>query len=92
MKVSTENEEGKVEPVEYNLFESENMRGLTTEERVQYIEKAEGLFTVRLDTYTLPSLLIKILKSMKKNGAIEIKTSRIEKLKTNFANEEIGLD
>lgn len=92
MKVLAADEEGKEEPSEYNLFESENMRRLTTEERVQYIEKAEGLFTVRLDTYTLPSLLIKILKSMKKNGAVEIQTSRIDKLKTNFANEDIGLD
>jgi len=36
--------------------------------------------------------MIKIIKSMKKNGVVEVRTTRIDKLKTNFANEDIGLD
>ena len=52
----------------------------------------ESLYEVRLDSYNLPSLMIKILKSMKKNGVVEVKTSRVDKLKTNFANTSIGFD
>ena len=47
---------------------------------------------MRLDTYTLPSLMIKVIKSMKKNGVCEVKTTRMAKMRTNFKNEEIGLD
>ena len=36
--------------------------------------------------------MMKIIKSMKKNGVVEVKTTRIDKLKTNFANSAIGLD
>lgn len=47
----------------------------------------QSLLTVRLDTYTLPSLIIKIIKSMKKNGVIECTSTCIEKLQTNFSND-----
>jgi hypothetical protein len=42
---------------------------------------------MRLDAYLLPSLLIKIIKSMKKNGVVEVTTSRIDKLHSNFASD-----
>ena len=65
---------------DYSLYESENLRSIPATERSNYLEKAEGLYTVRLDTYTLPSLIIKVIKSMKKNGVAEIRTTRMEKL------------
>jgi len=50
------------------------------------------LFTVRLDEYELPSLLIKVIKTMKKNGVTSIATTRIDKIITNFPNDKIGLN
>ena len=68
------------------------MRPLKEDGRKEYLEKAENLYTVRLDSYTLPSLIIKMIKAMKKNGVVQVRTTRIDKLKTNFANEDIGFD
>ena len=84
-------EEAK-EEVPYNLSESEDLKGLSSEEKKAYVEKAADLWSVRLDAYPLPSLMIKVIKSMKKNGVCEVKTTRIPKMKTNFPNEDIGLD
>ena len=87
-----EAKENDEEPTPYSFHESENLRPLSADERKQYLEKAEGLYTIRMDTYCLPSLMIKMIKSMKKNGVLEVTTTRIDKLKTNFANEELGFD
>ena len=66
---------------------------MSPEEKDEHLAKVgESLYEVRLDTYSLPSLMIKIIKSMKKNGVVEVKTTNIAKLQTNFANETIGLD
>ena len=51
------------------------------------IYQDESLFTFKVDDYMLPSLLIKLLKSMKKNEICEFETTKIDKLHTNFANE-----
>ena len=78
---------------DYDYFESENLRKMEADQKEQYLAKVdESLYEVRLDSYTLPSLMIKILKSMKKNGVVEVKTSKVEKLMTNFANTSIGFD
>lgn len=45
------------------------------------------LYTLRLDSYTLPSLMIKIIKSMKKNGVVEVSTTRTDKMLGNFASD-----
>lgn len=45
-----------------------------------------------MDKYELPSLIIKVIKSQKKNSVCEIKTNRLEKLLTNFPNEDIGFN
>lgn len=59
----------------------------------EYLEKEDSsIFKIRLDSYSLPSLIPKVMKTMKKNGITEITTTRIEKLHSNFVNEEIGLD
>ena len=50
------------------------------------------LFKMRLDSYELPSLIIKVIKTMKKNGVTTIETTRIDKLHTNFKSELLGLD
>ena len=78
---------------DYDYFESENLRKMEADQKEQHLAKVdESLYEVRLDSYTLPSLMIKILKSMKKNGVVEVKTSKVEKLMTNFANMAIGFD
>jgi len=90
-KEEKKEEEAPAEP--YSFHESENLRPLSVEERKHYLSSlASGLYSIRLDSYTLPSLIIKMIKSMKKNGVIEATTTRIDKLKTNFANEDIGFD
>ena len=65
---------------------------MTQEQKEKYLLEAANVWRLRLDSYTLPSLIIKVLKTMKKNGVCEIKTNRVEKLKNNFKNEQIGLD
>jgi tetratricopeptide (TPR) repeat protein len=79
------------EQLPYDYGESENLRSLSTEQKKAYLETA-NLWSLRLDSYALPSLMIKVLKSMKKNGVCEVKTTRVAKMKSNFANEELGLD
>ena len=86
------NDEEHKEQKPYSFEHSENLRPLTQEQKLEYLEKAKGIWKVRLDSYTLPSLIIKVLKNMKKNGVCEIKTTRVEKLRNNFKNDEIGLD
>ena len=64
------------------------MAQATTEEQKQAIANDESLYTFTLDRYNLPSLLIKVLKSMKKNEVCEfIATSHYEKLRSNFTND-----
>ena len=45
-----------------------------------------------LDEYELPSLFIKVIKSMKKSGVVEVTSTRMDKILTNFPNEKIGFD
>lgn len=46
-----------------------------------------SLLTVRIDDYKLPSILIKLVKSLKKNSVVVMETTRIDKLHKNFASE-----
>ena len=50
------------------------------------MQKDEKLFEFELDRYTLPSVLIKVIKSMRKYEISEFITTRVDKLHTNFAN------
>lgn len=45
------------------------------------------LISHRIDTYTLPSTLQKMIKSMKKNQVAVLTTTRIDKLHTNFPSQ-----
>lgn len=88
-----EESKNEEQPKPYDFYDSEDLKPLSIEQRAEYIKKVEdSLFTVKLDKYELPSLLIKVIKSMKKNGVCEIKTTRLDKLLTNFPNPNIGLD
>jgi hypothetical protein len=45
------------------------------------------LITVRIDDYNLPSILIKLIKSLKKNSVAVMETTRIDKIHKNFPSE-----
>jgi hypothetical protein len=78
---------------QYDYYESENIKAMTKEDGEEYLKKIDDeLYSMRLDEYVLPSLMIKIIKSMKKNGVVEVTTKRLDKLQSNFANEQIGFD
>ena len=61
------------------------MRTMTPEERKK-LTSDETLITARIDDYQMPSLLIKLIKSMKKNSVAEMTTTKIDKLHRNFAS------
>lgn len=81
-------------PDNWNFETSEDLSQYkTTEAKKEYLQSVSNdLYYLRLDSYELPSLLIKIIKTMKKNGVTEIVTTRIDKLQTNFKNDQLGLD
>jgi hypothetical protein len=60
-----------------------------TEEDKEKIEKDESLVTFKLDNFDMPSLLIKVIKSLKKYDVCEFITNKIDKLRTNFANPQM---
>jgi hypothetical protein len=45
------------------------------------------LLNVRIDDYKMPSILIKLVKSLKKNSVAMMETTRIDKLHKNFVSE-----
>lgn len=46
-----------------------------------------SLVTYKIDSYQFPGLLIKLLKSMKKNSVVQLVSTRMDKLRTNFKSE-----
>lgn len=77
----------------YDYYTSETMFKYPKEVRPKYFEQeAASIFTVTLDEYELPSLFIKIIKSMKKSGVVEVTSTRMDKILTNFPNEKLGFD
>lgn len=63
----------------------DNLRQMSQDERKEHLQNPD-LLTLRIDDYTLPSLIIKLIKSMKKNQKSEMTTTRIDKLHKNFAS------
>jgi hypothetical protein len=63
-----------------------DLKPMSTEERLAVLDDA-SLYQVKLNSYTLPSILIKLIKSTKKNGCVEMTTTRLEKVKTNFKSD-----
>lgn len=62
---------------------SEDMRSMIPEDR-KLLTEDSTLITARIDDYQMPSLLIKLIKSMKKNSVVEMTTTRVDKLHRNF--------
>lgn len=62
-----------------------NLSRLHREEK-KHLQEDPSLFRFRIDEYQLPSLLIKVIKSLRPNEVIELKTSKVEKLMNNFPN------
>ena len=61
----------------------EDLRDMSREQRVVLLEDPT-LITYKIDSYTLPSLFIKVLKSLKKNSVVEATSTNISKLRSNF--------
>ena len=76
----------------YDIYKSENMKKIPKDTRPFYLDSQKDLVRTVLDSYELPSLLIKVIKSMKKSGVVEVTTTRMDKIRTNFPNESIGFD
>ena len=77
----------------YDFETGENLRCLSADEKKAYLLKVDQeVLTTRLDSYELPSLIMKVLKTMKKNGVTQVSTTRIDKLRTNFANSDLKFD
>jgi hypothetical protein len=85
MKI-TVNGETKLDNFPADLGDYQTFLKDLTEEQKADLAKDDRLFEFPLDHYTLPSLLIKIIKSMKKYEVCELVTPRIDKLRTNFPN------
>mmetsp|Transcript_20906 Transcript_20906/g.25697 ORF Transcript_20906/g.25697 Transcript_20906/m.25697 type:complete len:251 (+) Transcript_20906:1048-1800(+) len=81
-KFSNYNEESGV-PIE----EQEDFKQMTLEQRAELI-KDSSLIKLQLDHYILPSLLQKVIKTMKKNMVVSMTTTLVkEKLQTNFVSD-----
>jgi hypothetical protein len=65
---------------------SDNLKLMTPEQREAFLSDP-SLLTVRIDDYTLPSILIKLIKSLKKNSVAVMETTRIDKMHKNFPSE-----
>ena len=81
-----------MENKKYDIYKSENLKLIPKDARPFYLEAQTDLFRIALDSYEMPSLMIKIIKSMKKSGVVEVTTTRIEKMRSNFPNEALGFD
>jgi len=69
------------------IEEQEDFKEMTLDERVELL-KDTSLIKLKMDTYTLPSLLQKLFKSMKKNTVATMTTTKVnEKLRTNFTSD-----
>ena len=59
-----EDKENQSKEQPYDLVDSEDLKKLNVEKRAAYIKSIESqLYTVKMDKYELPSLLIKVIKS-----------------------------
>ena len=82
-KILVNNYEAGDPSILYNQLESD----LPEEEKLTILQDPT-LFTYKLDDYELPALLIKVIKSMRRNEVIEFVTTKIDKLLTNFPNKQ----
>jgi len=77
----------KPEYSEVPVEEQEDFKLMTIEQRTELL-KDDSLIKLNLDHYILPSLLQKVIKSMKKNSVVTMETNLVEeKLHTNFVSD-----
>jgi hypothetical protein len=73
---------------EGNPKELYDVNSLTTEEEKKELIDNPTLYSFTLDRCELPSLFIKVIKSMRPNEVCEfVATSHYDKLRSNFPNE-----
>lgn len=60
---------------------------MTEDQRKDFVSSDKTLLSIKIDEYKLPSLLIKMIKTMKKNTVAFMTTTRIDKLHTNFKSD-----
>jgi hypothetical protein len=63
-----------------------DFKEMTTDEREESLLDPT-LLKQRIDDYEMPSMLIKILKSLQKNQVVQMTTEQVGKLRTNFASD-----
>lgn len=86
MKITVNGEE-KLSNFPADVAPEAVFEGMTPEERKE-LEAEEGrLYKFHLDCFTLPSIVRKVVKSMKKSEVCELRTNRVDKLLTFFPNE-----
>ena len=71
---------------EHAIEDQEDFKVLTLELRLLHLQDP-SLLCLKIDAYRLPSLLNKMIKSMKKNQVAILTTTRIDKLHTNFPSD-----
>ena len=86
MKVNVNGHEifSNYQPGDVELLD--DLRDISKEQRVALLEDP-SLITYKINSYTLPSLFNKVIKSLKKNSVVEVTSTNITKLKSNFKSE-----
>lgn len=86
MKVNVNGHEifSNYQPGDVELLD--DLRDISKEQRVALL-KDPSLITYKINSYTLPSLFNKVIKSLKKNSVVEVTSTNITKLKSNFKSE-----
>ena len=64
----------------------DDLRDMSKEQRKALLE-GSSLFTYKINSYTLPSLFNKVIKSLKKNSVVEVTSTNIAKLRSNLKSE-----
>lgn len=87
MKI-TVNDEEKISNFPIEVDPAQVFEGLSDEDRkVLEADEDRKLYTFSFDQYTLPKVIRKVVRSMKKGEICELKTNQVTKLCTNFPNE-----
>lgn len=86
MKVNVNGQEifSNYQPGDVELLD--DLRDISKEQRLALLEDP-SLITYKINSYTLPSLFNKVIKSLKKNSVVEVTSTNIAKLKSNFKSE-----
>ena len=67
------------------LSNFDDLKTMSDEQRKEFLSDP-SILTLRIDDYQLPPLVIKLIKSLKKNSKAIMQTTNIEKLHKNFAS------